>query len=306
MFRLLLRPDDIIAHAEKVWAIEGDRSVQHPDTDNYSRPSKYPCLGAIVLNYSYGGRPRFFHIYCHKNEAKRIVYPSTNKDRSKNSFRFVENKDALWESINTTFRATGIANSRTQSDIFDKVHNICGMNGVFPALYTYINTIITREIRLFRPLVLPLYAAKKLVYYKSFKPLKKSKVVIAPSPSQGIIQIQSAVQRQAMPNTRRGGIVINLSGYAPDVIRFMREREQDFVFREQHELDKMNRELDRDLENVRDNNRFTYVKRSLAVFHDWRKAARKMHARRFPQEVLPDSTNQRLLLKVRSTRSNNA
>ncbi len=290
MFRLILRADDSIACAEEVWAREGYHSIQHPDASNYSRPYKYPCLGAVVLTYNHGVEPQFIHVYCYKTEAKRLVYPSTNKSRGANNFRFVENKDTLWELINVDLRPADMEIDRVQARIFDKAHRICSMNEAFPVLYTYMNTTTARKTRLFRPIVLPLYTAKKLIYYK---PLKKPKMVIAPS-----VLEHPIVQRQAMPNTRRGGMVVDLSASTPGVIRFAQPMERDFVFREQHELDSMNRELDRDLESGRVNDRYNYVKRALVVFTNWRKAQRRTNARRCPYEVLQDAVNQSLLKRA--------
>ena len=99
-------------------------------------------------------------------------------------------------------------------------------------------------------------------------------------------------------------MVIDLVFNAPGVIRFTHNREQDFLFRERHELDKMNRELDGELENV-GNDRYKYIKSAIVVFTDWRKAGRRIHARQFPQEVLHNDVNQSLLRKIMSEHCSN-
>ncbi len=298
MFRLIKDSNDVVRHTKEVWVVEGNTRYHRPDTDVHV-PYRYPCLEAVVLTYNYGSVPRFAYIYCYKTEAKRLVYPSTNKCRGANSFRFVENKNTLWELINVDLRPADMEIDRVQTRILDKVHRICNMNEAFPVLYTYINTTTARKTRLFRPIVLPLYTAKKLIYYK---PPKKSKMVIAPSLSQEITQTQPTVivQRQAVPirNIYRGHMVINLSASTPGIIRFVQAVESDFVFREQHELDNMNIEMNGDLENVRDNDKRNYISRTLRAFTDWRKAQRRTNARRFPQEVLRDSVNQSLLKRA--------
>lgn len=297
MFKLLKSSDDLITYINETWAREENNS---PYTNNtYCKPYKYPCLGTAVLNYSNrGDRPRFMCIYCYKNEAKRIVYPSTNKDRSANRFRFAENKDALWELIDSNFRAAGMVNNRTQSSIFDEVHRICSTNDAFPVLYTCVNVTLNEGTKLFKPMVLSCYTAKELIY---FRPLKKSKIVVAPSLSQEMIHIQSAAQGPATPNTRRGGIVVDLSANAPGIIRFTNSTEYHFLSSEEHKLKKMNIELDRDLEDVRDDDRYNYVKGSLSAFSEWRRAQRRTYAMRFPHEVLTDSANQSLLLGLTAT-----
>ncbi len=292
MFRLLKKPADLTTYINELWIREGNSS---PYTNGYNQSYKYPCLATAVLNYNiYDNRPLFTCIYCFKNGAKRLVYPSTNKNRSIMNFRFAENYDALWGMIDMDSIKSNAGHSPTQSSIIDKVHQLVELNGSFPALYAFRNITISRETRLFRPIVLPLYMAKKLVY---LKPLKKSKITIAPWRSaQEVIGTQPIVQTQP-PDAYIGPMVVNLAVNAPGVIRFMPNREQDFLFREQHKLDKMNRELDGDLENV-GNDRYKYIKNALVVFTDWRESERRIHARRYPREVLHDRVNQNLLRRT--------
>ena len=133
MFRLLKKPADLTTYINELWIREGNSS---PYTNGYNQSYKYPCLATAVLNYNiYDNRPRFTCIYCYKNSAKRLVYPSTNKNRGIKDFRFVENYDALWEMINTDTRKNSMGSSRTQSSILNKVHSICSINDAFPALY---------------------------------------------------------------------------------------------------------------------------------------------------------------------------
>ncbi|KKM02984.1 hypothetical protein LCGC14_1779000 [marine sediment metagenome] len=288
MFKLIRDTDDLLKHSEEVWASEGNGSVRHPATDNYSGSYRYPCLGAAILNYSYSGRPRFIYAYCHKNEAKRLVYPRTNKDRNKNSFRFAKNNEALWEMIHADSRLhkAGRGNDRAQARIFDKVCQLVDLNKSFPALYTYRNATMSRDTALFIPLVVPLYIAKKLVYYK---PPKKLEGKIA-----GLVDVEVA----GLDVILQAEMVIDLSVRCLGVIRFTRAREQDFLFREHRELDNMNRELHRDIENVTGSDRDYYVKRALRVFIEWRKAQRRMYASRFPENVAEES--QPLLRQIRA------
>ncbi|KKK60520.1 hypothetical protein LCGC14_3023560, partial [marine sediment metagenome] len=160
---------------------------------------------------------------------------------------------------------------------FDSIHKLTGFNGSFPVLYTYQVVTISRNNKIFRPIVLPLYMAKKLVYNKPLK-IKKSKMTIAP----GVLtqpMYAPQIDNRVIPGTDIQILIdIDLSADTSGIIRFTRSRESQFLQEEQAELNKMNKELGRDLEDVMVGDRARYLERGLGVFNMWRKETRRIHA----------------------------
>lgn len=165
-FKLITTLEQFSDEADRVWHNDS-RSTPRPAAD---RPAKFPCLVSFYITVLSNDLVHIGRLICTKTDAKRIVYPRTNKNRQ-SSYIFGWMGDNLEEGVrhyvDTAIKANHIdPGSPTQTlytnSVISKAANTDG-----PGLMAYCRIRTDHGVSALAFFLVTVADARKLVYYKN-------------------------------------------------------------------------------------------------------------------------------------------
>ncbi len=291
MFEIMTSQASVVNRARYAWHNHGHTSSDPMPRVLIPSPLKYPCLSmcavsnGVYLPPSKTLQPECFTlVFCEKKDAKRLIYPSTNRDRGGHPYTFVNSKEDIIAHMKAKSREGMDYKSEEQDMVRRRFAEYLDRLVIdeFPCLIKH-KVYYIKTSRVLDFFVVRKSRAKQLVYW--------NKDMRNPTRAKPITKLGD-IDTDYVIFVGIGGpssVTIDVGLARGQVMRFRHDIEEEVRDRERERIEIHNTRLSRNIHKSRtggsrvsDDHLNELAKKEIADFGEWRKTYRSALSDRYP------------------------